>query len=85
MAKGMKHDATPAQQRMGKERQSHLSELVNKWILRRDKRLLVSAATVGPSVCPRSDGDRRCEQKDQRPGKDDNVVFCKLAGMQTRA
>ena len=46
MAKGMKHDATPAQQRMGKERQSHLSELVNKWILRRDKRLLVSAATV---------------------------------------
>ena len=63
MAKGMKHDATPAQQRMGKERQSHLSELVNKWILRRDKRLL----------------------KDQLPGKDDNVVFCKLAGMQTRA
>jgi len=84
MAKGMKHDATPAQQRMGKERQSHLSELVNKWILRRDKRLLVSAATVGLTV-PRSDGDRRCEQKDQLPGKDDNVVFCKLAGMQTRA
>ena len=46
----MKHDATPAQQRMGKERQSHLSELVNKWILRRDKRLLVSAATVGLTV-----------------------------------
>ncbi len=83
MAKGMKHDATPAQQRMGKERQSHLSELVNKWILRRDKRLLVSA-TVGLTVA-HSDGDRRCEQKDQLPGKDDNVVFCKLAGMQTRA
>lgn len=60
---GQKHDATPAQRRKGSERQGQLNELVNKWVLRRDKSLIA----------------------DQLPGKDDNVVFCKLAGMQTRA
>ena len=46
-----------------KERQAQMSELLNKWILRRDKSLLT----------------------DQLPGKDDNVVFCKLSPLQTRA
>jgi hypothetical protein len=48
--------------RKGKERQTQLNQLVQKWVLRRDKSLIA----------------------DQLPGKDDNVVFCKLAGMQVR-